>query len=368
MKIIFAVVLLLHSLIHLMGVARAFWPGSIPQLSRNITRTEGVFWLLSFSVLFAAFIFYFFRKEWWPATAIFGVILSQFLISLNWQDARFATLINLLILAMALSAVGKNRFDNRVLKETSSILSSAGSSYSLQNPEALPPIVQKWLKVSGSLDHPIPKTVRLEQQGEMRITKKGKWMPFSAVQYFNAEAPAFVWKTRVKAFPLVDLSGRDKLQNGKGEMLIQLFSLFTVAHAAGDQKVDSGTLQRFLGEICWFPSAALRPYLSWEQINDNSAKAVFNQEGLEVEGIFHFSAEGRLQSFEAMRYFGTGKDAKKEKWVIEVLKNDVFQGISVPSQCKVTWQLPEGDFHWLSLKITSLEFDPKPYPLLTFSG
>lgn len=360
MKVFFGIILLFHSLIHLMGAAKAFWPGSIPQLSRNITRTEGIFWLFSFALLLAAFLFYLFRKDWWPAAAIFGVLLSQFLVSLNWEDAKFGTFINLLILAVALTATGQNRFEHMVWKETSSILSTPASTIQLQKLDSLPHIVQKWLKFSGALDLPVAKTVRLEQRGEMKTSKKGKWMPFTAVQYFNAEAPAFVWKTEVNPFPSLFLSGRDKLKDGKGEMLIKLFSLITVVRSKGDEKVNSGTLQRFLGEICWFPSAALRTYLTWEQLGDTSAKAILKQENLQVEGIFNFSTEGKLLSFEALRYFGTDRKSKKEMWVIEILDHRNFNGITLPSRCKVTWQLPEGDFHWLSLTITSLEFDPVP--------
>ena len=358
MKSLFAVVLLLHALIHLMGVMKAYWPGMIPQFSRNISRTEGAFWFLAFAILFTALLFYFFRKEWWPATAIFGVIFSQFLISLNWQDAKFGTLANLLILGVALSAYGRFRFDQMVIKETSSMLQSQKSPSHLRKSGSLPPIVQKWLTTSGSLDHPVPRTVRLEQKGEMKTSKKGKWMPFTAVQYFNAENPAFVWKTEVNPFPLLFLLGRDKLQSGKGEMLINLLALVKVAHARGNQKVNSGTLQRYLGEICWFPSAALRPYLSWEEIDATTAKAILEQEDLKVEGIYKFSAEGKLLSFETLRFYGADKNAKREKWLIEMLAYDQFNGVTVPSRCKVTWQLPDGDFHWLSLTVTSINYDP----------
>lgn len=359
MKIVFAVIFLIHGLLHLLGVIQALKPESLPQFSGKISSTEGILWLLTSLIFLAAFIFYLTKKEWWPIAAIIGVVLSQTLIFFNWQDAKYGTLLNLLILAIALPTLGRERFDKMTLQEIISLLSTSESAFPLNNVHTLPPVVQKWLKVSGALAYPVPTAVRLEQKGKMRTSKKGKWMPFRAVQYFNTAAPAFVWKANVKPLPFIHLSGRDKLKSGKGEMLIQLCSLITVAHAAGDRKVDSGTLQRFMGEICWFPAAALRPYFVWEEISDTSAKAIMVQQGLEVEGIFNFSGEGKLLSFETLRYFGTNKNAKKEKWSIKILENAVFEGISVPSRCEVSWQLPEGDFHWLSLEITSLQSNPE---------
>ena len=39
------------------------------------------------------------------------------------------------------------------------------------------------------------------------------------------------------------------------------------------EKMDEATLQRYLGEMVWFPSALLNPYVSWEVIDPLSAKA-----------------------------------------------------------------------------------------------
>lgn len=103
MKYLFAFLLLLHSLIHLLGFVKAFKPQYIPQLSRNISRLEGVAWALAFILLLAGFVLYLQKNELWPSIVIGGVILSQVLISLNWDDARFGTLANLIILGVALS-------------------------------------------------------------------------------------------------------------------------------------------------------------------------------------------------------------------------------------------------------------------------
>jgi hypothetical protein len=86
--------------------------------------------------------------------------------------------------------------------------------------EPFPQVVQKWLKRSDVIGKEIIRTVHLHQRGEIRTSPNGKWMPFEAEQYNNVEAPAFIWRAKVKAAPLINLTGRDKYLNGKGEMLI----------------------------------------------------------------------------------------------------------------------------------------------------
>jgi hypothetical protein len=51
---------------------------------------------------------------------------------------------------------------------------------------------------------------------------------------------------------------------------------------------------RFLGEIVWFPSAALSPILTWEAIDGTSARATMRHGGLVESAVFAFSDEGRV--------------------------------------------------------------------------
>ena len=358
MKILFATLLILHSIIHLLGFIKAFRPQYISQLSRNISRPEGGVWALAFILLLAGGILYLQNNELWPAVTIGGVILSQVLITLNWEDARFGTFANLIILGVAITAQGSFRFTQQNSKEISSVMSVQKRLAENKDPDSLPPIVQKWLKASGALQRTIIPIVKLQQQGEMRTGTQGKWMPFTAVQYFNTLCPSFLWTTRVTAFPLVYLDGRDKLQNGKGAMNIKLLSLINLVDEKENEKINSGSKIRFLGEMCWFPFAALEPYVDWISVTNTKVKAILHQGELPVEGIFEFSPEGRLLSFQAQRYFGGEKDAKIQTWRIDILDHDTFDGFTVPSKCKVTWKLPEGDFHWLTLKVTDIKYYP----------
>lgn len=105
MKPLIAILLLLHAILHLMGLVKAYYTDFLPTLSRKISRSEGLLWLLSSVTLVLALIFFLTNAGYWPILAICGALLSQFLISLNWEDAKYGTVLNLLILAVSFPAL-----------------------------------------------------------------------------------------------------------------------------------------------------------------------------------------------------------------------------------------------------------------------
>lgn len=357
MKILFPILLGLHALIHFMGTAKALKPQLIPQLNRSISGPEGIFWFLAGLLLLVADFLYLFKQPSWPIFTIVGALLSQFLISLNWEDAKYATVLNLFFLAVTIPAIGQKRFSKMVSSEVATLITDAENSAELRSLDELPEVVQKWLKNSGAVAISEVKNVKLEQRGKMRTSPNGRWMQFSAVEYFSIPVPGFVWQTKVDAYPGIDLYGRDKLHNGNGEMLIKLFSLFPVANEKGNEKVNTGSLLRFLGEICWFPAAARAAYIDWKTAGPTSAVAELTWNGKNVYGTFNFSPSGDLVSFEALRYYGSGKNARPERWHISILQNAIFEGVLVPAKCRVTWKMADADFDWMELEIISLKYN-----------
>ena len=69
-----------------------------------------------------------------------------------------------------------------------------------------------------------------------------------AEQYYTVTEPSFIWKANMAMMPIISITARDKYVNGKGQMTIKALSLIPIANSSG-QKVDQGTLQRYLAEI-----------------------------------------------------------------------------------------------------------------------
>ncbi len=292
---------------------------------------------------------------------IITAIISQILIIAVWKDAKFGTIANIIALLVAIPCFAHIRFTKMAAFESKTILARMPNANTeiitkemLNN---LPPVVQKWLTRSGVIGKEKTSTVRLKQKGEMKIKPDGKWMPFTATQYFTANEPAFVWTTDVQMMPLVTLTGRDKFENGYGEMTIKLLSLYKVAYGHDNEKINSATMIRYLAETSWFPAAALSKYIQWEAIDSVSAKATLTDNGLKVSGIFKFTEQGDMTGFTADRYYGTADNAKLEKWVVETEDWKDFSGIRIPYKSKVIWKLKAGDFNWAKMELTDLEFN-----------
>lgn len=222
----------------------------------------------------------------------------------------------------------------------------------------LPLAVQKWLLRSGMLGREFPRSALVNQRGRMRTKPDGKWMRFQASEYFNIDEPGFTWTADVRVAPFIHLHGKDEYRDGHGTMLIKLLGLLPVINSKGPE-IDQGAMLRYLAESAWFPSFALSSYLRWEEMDLMKAKATFDYKGTRTSGIFGFNSEGDNISFEAKRYYSGNGRGTMEDWSISTEKHDFkeFGGIRIPAKSSVTWKLKDGDYTWLEMEITDLEYD-----------
>jgi hypothetical protein len=243
------VLLGIHALIHFFGFFRAFEIAQFDALTKPVSKAMGLAWLLSGSLLILSLILFAMKAQYWWAVAFIGVLFSQILIFAFWKDARFGTILNIVILIPAIIAYFNYSFESQISRERTEMLERANSSSSVVLAETdlaeLPFPVQNWLNNSGTVGKPVTRTVYLEQELEMQM-KQGdkKWNKARADQYFSTDPPAFNWSVNMEMNHLVPVTGRDKFENGKGEMLIKLFSVLPIANAKDSPKIDEATLQR----------------------------------------------------------------------------------------------------------------------------
>ncbi len=356
----FALLLLVHGLIHLMGFSKAFKYAELPQLQLPISRMAGAFWLIGALLFTAATVLFFLKKDSWWMIALPAIALSQILIFQNWQDAKFGSAANLIILVGSILAWGSWRFNQMIARESLAFLpppeTEAPHALTRNQLATLPLVVQHWLERTNTLGKPQPRLVELRQTGRMRTSPEGKWMPFEARQYIRSTEPGFFWTVTVDAGSGLQLVGRDKYEGGKGFMLIKALSLLPVANASGPE-TDQGALLRYLGEVLWQPGAALAPYLRWEPQSDSlAARATLRYGGVEASGVFQFSPEGDPRSFEALRYFQRKEGATLERWQVEFNPMGFrdFGDVRIPARSTVSWLLASGKFEWLELEIVDL--------------
>ena len=363
MKCIFSILVLLHGAIHIMGFAKGFKIAQISNLQTDISPVLGIFWLFAFLLFAISAVGFALGKDFWLYFALPAVIISGLLVISAWSDAKYGMMPNLIILVVAIFSFSSCSMNKMIVCETKEILDAAKTSELVITTEEaiqeLPTPVQHWMRSTGIIGKPAINNARVSQKALMKMKPEQKdWSIAEAEQYTTVNPPAFIWTVNMKMAPLIKIKGRDKFTAGKGEMLIKINSLVNVVNEKGS-RMDEGTLQRFLGELVWFPSLALSPYISWEAIDDTTAKATMTYKETTGSGTFYFNENGDFVKFVAMRYMGNKDDAKRYPWVLTVDDYAVFEGIKVPSKMKATWKLDEGNWTWLDLEIISIEYNNK---------
>lgn len=224
----------------------------------------------------------------------------------------------------------------------------------------LPNPVQRWLRLTGAMDKPLIQSGHITQEAEMRL-KPGQtqWLKATAVQFTNIDEPGFIWKAKVRLNPLVFFTGRDTFMDGKAQMQIKLLSLVYMVNARGE-KLNEAALQRFLAEMMWFPSLALSPFITWEPIDEHTAKSTMSYKGTTGSGTFYFKPDGEVTRFSAMRYKDHDANARRYEWVVDILAHKSFQGISVPSKLTLTWKLDNMNWTWMKMEVTDIRYNDTP--------
>jgi len=361
MRIVFLIIVFFHGLIHLLGFVKAFGFKGNTELTLHVPKTIGLIWLTTIILFWAFGILYFLNFKYAWLVGLVAVVISQILVITFWKDAKFGTLPNMLILIVSISFLAYYNFQKLAEQEINHMLSqnviTENKILNESDINELPEPVKKWLRHSGAVGKYFINLGKVTQIAEMQLKpEQEKWMTAAAIQYTTIDNPAFIWIVDVKMNSLLNFRGRDKYENGKGEMLININSLINVVNEQGE-KLDEGTLQRYLGEMVWFPSMALSPFITWEQINDSTAKATMTYKGTSGSGTFYFNANGDVTKFSALRYKGNEAESKRYDWIMSISDYKTFEGIKVPAKMTSTWKLDEGDWTWLKLEVTDIKYN-----------
>lgn len=279
------------------------------------------------------------------------------------QIARVvAILLCVAVAALAIVVfVGWRRFRTLVGSDVSALLSSpappVGPNALAARETMLPEPVRRYLCYAIPAGAPAIRTVHLRHDGFFRLKPNSPWLPIHGEQYFTVGRPGFVWNATVRMKPFFWIQARDRLYEGRGNMLVKVGSTFTVADASGPE-IDQGSSLRWLAETAWFPYALVSEAVHWDALDANSARATLVQDGLPVVATFEFDDEGKPKLLRASRYFANGDEpARLLPWYGRYLEYREFGGFRVPSYAEVSWQLREGEFSYARFRVTDIQYN-----------
>ncbi|MGB5371244.1 MAG: DUF6544 family protein [Flavobacteriaceae bacterium] len=357
MRTILALIFLIHGVIHFMGFAKAYGFGQMTALTKAISKPLGWLWLLAGLLFIVAVIIYLMKRDTWAILTIITVVVSQFLIISVWNDAKFGTLGNVILLAAAVIGLATSHFENTYKKE---VLNAIDKSTFNNGPvtekdlERLPPVVQRYLRYVGALGKPKISNVKIVFEGEMR-DKGQDWFKFTSEQYnfFDHPTRLFFMKAKIKGLPT---HGYHSYKPDGAGMLIKLLSIFPVVEIQGEEMFPTETVT-FFNDLCLFaPARLIDERISWESIDDFSAKATFTTGGAPISAVLSFNEKGQLINFISNDRFSVS-EMKSYPFSTPAKDYEIVNGYHLATHGEAIWHYPDGEFVYGKFKLISITYN-----------
>ena len=234
------------------------------------------------------------------------------------------------------------------------------ATYDAREIENLPSPVRRYFAAVLQDRQPIIGGVRLSQTGQFRPSEHAKtWRPFEATQVFTTAPPGFDWDARISIAPGLTAFVHDAYVAGEGILHAEAFGLVTVADTRGTPEAAQGELLRYLAEALWFPTALLPSQgVRWVAGDDSTASATLSDGATTVSLQFCFDSEGLIASFHAAsRCRGVNEGvAEFAPWQGRFWSYEIRDGIRIPLEGEVAWQMPAGIFAYCRVRIQDIEY------------
>jgi hypothetical protein len=353
---IFFGIIAIHGLLHLIGTAGAFGFSQHLPLSRPIPIGLGFLWLAAaLAMETAGFSFLLGHRSWW-IVALGAVVLSQALIVSAWSDAKFGSIVNLLIMAGILygfASQGPLSFHARYLREVRGRLAQPLSTAVITEAdlEPLPEPVRRYVRLSGAVGQPRVHHFRAVWRGRIRSLATDPWMPFTAeqVNFTNEPARFFMMEARRGGLP-VDVY---HVFNTNGAfMKVRLLSLLPLVEADGPEVRQSETVTIFNDMCLLAPDSLISPAVRFESVDEHTTRAFYSLGDHTISASLSFNDRCELVEFTSDDRLATMEDGFVQmRFSTPVRGYREFNSRRVFTRGRAIWHPPEGEYTYLELEL-----------------
>jgi hypothetical protein len=201
--------------------------------------------------------------------------------------------------------------------------------------------------------------IHFRHAGRIRYGKTGLWMGMGGEAFFSLAIPGFVWRSTIAWLPGIWLEAFDYYVDRDAGMYLNLFSLFPLENNAHKEEMKDGSLFRYLASTCLFPMVhGSTDFISWENVDDTTAKATIRDKDHSVEALVRFNGRGGIESIESCH-----KNNPETGCPVPGHFASRFSGYSdeagyrIPIQISTDIILPEGEELHAEYVITDIEFN-----------
>lgn len=359
LKTIFTIIIILHGLIHLMGFVKAYNYADISALTQDIPKPMGIIWLLA-SVLFVTTALLFtWKNETWVYFGLVSVVVSQAMIWMYWQDAKFGTIVNVMMLIVIFFGYFHLTFKNKYKAEVTAALTQTSEIPSailtVEDIKHMPALVQKYLHYTHSVGKPKIHNFKTTMTGKIRSYETKEWMDMASEQYnfIPASTRMFFLDATKNMMPV---SGLHSFKQGTAFMDIRLLSMYKVQYMEGKEMDISETVTFFNDLCCMAPGALIDERIRWMATEGNKVNAAFTSKGTTISAWLHFNEKGELINFVSEDRFAANSDGTSAqlRWSTPLRDYKEIHGYRLASYAEAIYTYPDGDFTYATFNIDGI--------------
>lgn len=370
-----ASVILVHGLIHFLGAAKGFGLAELPELAEPVSRRGAVVWLVaSLALVCTAALFVRAPRLWWIVGSI-AVVISQLAIVSSWGDARFGTVVNVILLgllAYAFAAEGpfslraeyRRGVDERLAStptQDAPLHQSRIEGLSESDLQELPAPVQRYVRRSGAIGQPRVAHFQAEWKGRIRGSAEEPWMTFTAVQHNFVDPPAryFSMDARRSGLPVDVLH---VFADESASMRVRLLSLAPLVTASGPELTRAETVTLLNDISILAPGALMDARLQWEAMSERQARVTYTVGSNTVRAVLTFNEADELVDFvsdDRLAASADGSSFTPQRWSTPLRDYQSFSRLRLASRGEGRWHpVDASDFAYIELRLVEVEMNP----------
>jgi len=364
MTLLFALFLIAHGLIHLLGVAKAFRWADLPQLTQPVSVLFGAMWLAA-ALLFlgAAASLFVWPRGWW-AIGMAAIVVSTIAVVPSWADAKvgaFANVVALVGVLLGFLAQGPTSLQAAFERDVDRRLSShaPGGAISEADLQPLPPPVRRYLRASGVVGQPRVRNFHARMHGRFRNGRDARWMPFNAEQYNFVDAPARFFLMHASQ-TFVPFQGYHRYAGSSASMLVKVAALVPVVDVSGDEMTRAETVTLFNDMCVMAPATLIEPTIAWQAVDDRTVRATFSNAGHTVRAELVFNEAGELTNFWSDDRRQVSPDSGTlvaARWSTPLGHSRTFGSYRLASSGEARWHEPAGEYAYIELEIDEIRYN-----------
>ena len=352
MVVVFAALLGIHGLIHLIG----------------LTRPHSGLWATAAVLFAAATAALFVWPRWWWALAAVAVVISMTAIGQAWAEARTGTVVNAVILVgvvVGFMAQGPVSLRAQYEHDVRAGIGALALSPVIHDEDLdrLPAPVQRYLRKAGVTGQPRVHSFLVRMHGRIRSGPDAPWMPITSEQYNVVETPArlFYLTGTMRGMPV---QGFHRYVGSTASMVVKVAGIVPVVQASGPVMDLSETVTLFNDMCVMAPATLIDARIQWIPVDEQHARARFTNGEHTITAELLFNELGELVDFRSEDRYAVAPDGappRRMTWSTPVGSYRDFGGVRIASSGRGLWHEPSGEYAYIELSIDDVRYNvPRP--------